>query len=160
MRRLFLLLGIITILAAGATTATAAKRPLGVRGGYSMDPGQVFFGVHTWLDKPAPEIWLVPNIELGFGDDVTVFSIALAGRYRIYRHDMADFKPYLGAEVGYYTWMFSDNLGGGSDGKAALSLLGGLEKRLDPGRNLFFELRLGLSDYTPDVKFTAGLTFF
>ena len=35
-----------------------------------------------------------------------------------------------------------------------------MKKQLDQKKELFFELEVGLSDYTADLKLMAGLNFF
>jgi len=150
----------LLLVALSVGAASAAGRPLGLRAGYSLDPNQITIGLHTRLDKPTPEIRLYPNMEIGFGDDITLFSVGLAGRYRIYNHELHGYEPYLGLEAGFNSLHYSDDHGGGSDGKAVVSLLGGLQKTLSLERRIFFEMKLGLSDYAPDVKLIAGMTLF
>jgi hypothetical protein len=160
MKRYDLALICLMILSISAVQATARSHPLGVRGGLSFEPDQAFIGIHTQLEKPSPDWVLIPSAEIGFGNDVTLFSLALAGRYLIHGHNMADFKPFVGGEAGFNSYHFDNGNFSSTNTELALGVLGGLEKRLDQRRNLFFEIRLGLTDYAPDIKLAVGLTFF
>jgi hypothetical protein len=127
----------------------------GPRGGVTINPDQVHFGVHFDLGDLAPRLMLIPNAEIGFGDNLTVLTPAFEVDYRFY-DNWGSWNPYAGAGIGpVFAWYD----GGGSNTDLGLTIQGGLARQLSskPGF-MFFEIKVGLADY-PDVKFTVGWDF-
>ena len=156
MRRLCLL--IIASCALFVSTASA-QRPAGFhgwgpRGGVTIDPDQAHVGAHFDLGDLAPRLMLFPNVEIGFGDDVTVLAPMFEVDYR-FTDNWGTWSPYLGGGLGpVFAW--SD---GRSRTEVGLTIQGGIARQLSskPGF-MFFEFKVGLIDY-PDVKFTIGWNF-
>ena len=146
MKKLFLL---TTVLCLAATGASAGD--IGLRAGLTSGPDQFHIGAHTDLGTVLPPLRLVPNVEIGFGDNLTLVS--LNGDF-IY--DFAGSPFGAGGEIAMQFWNFD---GGGSDTELGLSALGNYRLGLSNGKTLLLEIKIGLMD-APDFKATVGYTFF
>ncbi|MDO9173017.1 MAG: hypothetical protein Q7W29_14425 [bacterium] len=157
------ILFLTTALVLVAGVAAAGPMAFGPRAGYvdAVDGG-FFVGGHVKGLNITPEIALVPNVEIAFFDGLKLFSFAADANYSFVEADLSGFTPYVGGEIGMHMFKFDDVPAGIDDSytKMGISVLGGLEKSLDETKSLMFELKIGLSDYAPDMKFTVGLTFF
>lgn len=130
----------------------------GVRAGLSSDPDQVYGGVHFNLGEFAKDVRFRPTMEIGFGDDLTVLQM-LAEVHYIFSN-VRVWKPYLGGGLGLtYVNYDKDHPGDDSETKVSLNPIGGIETILNQGAKLFFELKLGLTDEDPDIKFGVGLNW-
>jgi hypothetical protein len=126
----------------------------GPRGGVTIDPDQAHVGAHFDLGDLAPRLMLFPNVEIGFGDDVTVLAPMFEVDYR-FTDSWGTWSPYLGGGLGpVFAW--SD---GSSSTDVGLTIQAGIARQLSsqPGF-MFFEFKVGLIDY-PEVKFTIGWNF-
>lgn len=122
----------------------------GVRAGVSVDPDQFYVGAHVETTPLVERLVFRPNIEVGFGDDVTLaaFNFEVAWKF-----------PQRGGPWGFYAgggpainWYLVS--GPGDDAKPGFNFLGGLENR----RGFFFEFKVG-ADNSPNFKFGVGMTF-
>jgi hypothetical protein len=128
-------------------SAAAAQGP-GVRAGASVDPDQFYVGGHYETQPLVERLHFRPNVELGFGDDVTavgmnfefVYKVPVEGPWSLY----AGGGPALN--------IYSVNEDSFTD--AGLNFLFGVET----SQGLFFELKLGAID-SPDLKFGVGYTW-
>ncbi len=157
------ILFLATALVLVAGVAAAGPMAFGVRGGYAdAGDGGFFVGGHVKGLNITPEIDLVPNVEVAFFDGVSLYSFAADANYSFKEADLGGYTPYAGAEIGMHMYSWDTVMAGADDSytKMGISILGGLEKSLDESKSLMFELKIGISDYAPDMKFTAGLTFF
>jgi hypothetical protein len=157
------ILFLTTALMLVAGVAAAGPMAFGVRGGYAdFGTGGLFVGGHVKGLEITPEIALVPNVEASFLDGIDVYSFAADANYSFKEADMGGFTPYVGGEIGLHIIKYDVAFLGLDDSfnKMGISILGGLEKNLDDSKALMFELKIGISDWAPDMKFTAGLTFF
>lgn len=147
-----------------ASTAFAATNPFGVRGGLASSPDQLILGAHMQVYDLSPEAKIVPNVELGFGDDWTFYSVNAALLYSFLSSDMSGFKPYVGGELGLNKVSYDIEYAGFSESydetKAVINAVAGLKKMLNDRQELRLEFKLGLSDWAHDFKVLAGLTFF
>lgn len=132
-----------------ATSAHSAE--LGLRAGGTIDPDQFHVGAHINLGHVLPPLRLVPNLEVGFGDNHTVWA---------FNGDLIyDFKnsPFgAGGELGLNVINHS---GHGSDTHLGFSLLGDYTLAFNNGNSLLLEIKFGVLD-APDFKATVGYTFF
>ncbi len=150
----------LLLLALATTPATAELGSYGVRGGISLTPDQFFIGAHMRAYEFTPEVAVRPNVEVGFGDDLTLIGFGAAVDYAFKQANWNGYTPYAGGELGIMRWSWDNNgLGDGSDSGLALSGLGGVRKAIASGRDLCFELKVGLSDHAPDFKIFAGIDF-
>jgi len=131
-------------------------RGWGPRLGVSFKPDQVYFGAHLDFGNFAQHVRFQPNLEIGFGDDITLFAINAEAAYRFAsRWDV--WTPYLGGGIGAN--IVDVNNGNGSNTDFGASVLGGIEKGLANGSRFFVEAKLGLAD-APDLKLGVGWTFY
>ena len=131
-------------------------RGWGPRVGLTMDPDQVHVGAHMDYGVFGPRVRFQPNVEVGFGEDITLVAFNFEAAYR-FRDRWDAWTPYLGGGLGLNWWNYDryDD----SDTDVGASLLGGIERGLKSGNRFFIEAKLGLAD-SPDAKFTAGWTFY
>jgi len=138
-----------------ATTESAStsnsSSGIGLRAGLTSGPDQFHFGAHIDLGQVLAPMRLVPNIEIGLGDNVT--NISLNGDL-IY--DFAGTPFGVGGELAL---QYVDHEAAGSDTELGMSALGNYRLGLDNGKTLLFEIKFGLMD-APDFKFTVGYSFF
>lgn len=161
------ILASVALLVASALPASAAEMGLrgwGPRVGLAADPDQVLLGAHFDVGDVAPRLRMVPNVQLGIGDDATVLEGTLPLHY-VFGKTGAGFAPYAGGGLAV-AWIDvdrDDGPGNGndyddSDVELGVKAIGGLEWNLG-GRNRFLvELSLGIGDLH-DFQVVAGWTF-
>ena len=156
----------VALLALIATPALAAKNPIGVRGGLSSSPDQFFVGGQMYLNELSPDLWLVPKVDAGFGDDFTFIYVFGTVLYSFATTDLSGFTPYAGGGAGITFWSWDAPAGfsatGIDDSGSEFGITGivGMKKKMESGKELGFELEIGLSDYTADFKAGAYINFF
>jgi hypothetical protein len=142
-------------------TAFGNRRPVGVHGigprlGLTVNPDQFHVGVHFDLGDLANNLMMQPNLEIGFGDNITTVAPSFEVDYR-FRPDWGAWTPYLGGGAGpvFYSWKH-----GGSSSKLGVYLQFGIGKGSSGSQSghFFLEGKLGLAD-APDFKATVGWTF-
>ncbi|MCB1151956.1 hypothetical protein KDK88_10415 [bacterium] len=157
-------LTVLLLLLLAASTAVAGANPFGVRGGIASSPDQLVLGAHMQVYDLSPEAKIVPNVELGFGDDWTIYSVNAALLYTFLSSDMSGFKPYVGGELGInklsYDLEFEGFSASVDETKLVINGVAGVKKMLNDRQELRLEFKLGLSDWANDFKVLAGLTFF
>ena len=160
MKRLAVFLVAAGVLAAAVPAFAAAPVRWGLRGGATIDPDQVYFGVHLDAGELFPHGHFVPNLEFGFGDHTTLIALNPELVYRFEPAGGSDWGFYAGGGLGvnFYSWDTGWHNGSGSDTLLGLNLLGGATRRLRSGNDLFFEVKLGLAD-SPTGKIGVGVTF-
>jgi opacity protein-like surface antigen len=155
---------ICALFATAACAAPAsAETAWGLRGGVTFDPDQVHVGAHLNAGELFENGYFLPNLEIGFGDNLTVVALNPELVYRFTKRGSTPWGFYVGGGLGinFVSWDDGDFPGRGdtSDTDLGLNILGGMSRRLSQGNDFFVELKLGLAD-SPDAKITAGLTFF
>jgi len=127
----------------------------GPRVGVTIDPDQVHGGVHFDMGDLARRLMLLPNAEIGFGDNLTVLTAMFEVDYR-FRDTWGSWNPYVGGGLGPVFYWYD---GGGDNTEFGLTVQGGIAKQLgsQPGF-MFLEMKVGLAD-SPDVKFSIGWNF-
>ena len=147
MKRPLLFATLVACLMFFATPAYAQS--FGVRAGASANPDQFFFGGHYETRPLMEHLTFRPNIEVGFGDDVTLVAFNIEFAYWI---DLKNkpWKVYLGGGPAANLYD-SDNE---TDLQGGFNLMVGAQHR----GGLFGEFKVGLID-SPDVKFTVGYAF-
>ena len=150
-RAAFALLAAAWMVSAGSVTSASAQDGPGLRAGLSADPDQFFFGGH-YVTKPIwDRVRFQPNVEAGFGDDLTV--VAFNVEFAYWMPIGADWHAYVGG--GPAMNLFSANgKGDDEDVGAGLTILAGFRRR----GGLFFEMKVGAFD-SPDFKLAVGYTF-
>lgn len=160
MKRIFLCL--LAVLIAGAGTAQA-ETAWGIRGGATFDPDQVHVGVHMNGGELFTDGWFIPNVEVGFGDNMTLIAVNPELVYKFNKRSSSDWGFYIGAGLGlnFSSWDndYDNGDGDNSETELGVNFLGGMSRKLSAGNDLFFELKLGAAD-SPEAKVTVGLTFY
>ena len=143
-------LGVLALLVWLAPAVASAQVAAGVRAGVSIDPDQFYIGGHIETDPLVERLVFKPNVEVGFGDDVTLaaFNFEFVWKF-VRRRSEWGFFAGGGPAINLY-----QREGPGDDAEAGFNILAGLENR----RGLFFEFKLGVAD-SPDFKFGVGFTF-
>lgn len=128
----------------------AAAQDGGVRGGLTVDPDQFYFGGHLETSPLVDRLYFRPNVEVGFGNDLTLLAANMEFVYKL--PSRGGWGIYAGGGPALNVYMFDgeDN----SETDAGLNLLVGVES----SRGLFFEFKMGVID-SPDFKFGVGWTF-
>jgi len=155
MKKALLAALILTLL---ASSAWAAKPPLGLRAGYTSwkSTKQFHFGAHARLGELFPSVHFTPNLEMGFGDNMTV--IAANG-------DLAySFTELVNDPLGLYaggslSLIYTKPHSFESDFNLGLSGLAGVTWKFGNGNEGLAEVRFGILD-SPGFKATLGYTFF
>ena len=157
-------MGIVTLaLFALVAVPAAADTAWGPRAGITFDPDQIHVGLHVDAGELFPDGFFVPNVEIGFGDDITTIAINPELIYRFLKRTRSDWGFYIGAGLGinHYSWDTPEGFNGDdSDTELGMNILGGMSRKLGSGNEFLVELKLGVTDEMPDAKVTAGLTFF
>ena len=140
-------LGLVCWLVPALASAQIAP---GVRAGVSVDPDQVYVGAHIETAPLVERLVFRPNVEVGFGDNVTLaaFNFEFAWKFP---QRTGQWGFYAGGGPAINMYQVS---GPGDDTKPGFNFFGGLENR----RGLFFEFKVG-ADNSPDFKFGVGVTF-
>lgn len=133
-------------------------RGWGPRGGLSVNPDQFYVGAHLDFGNFARHVRFQPNVELGLGEDVNLFTVNAEAAYR-FSETWDVWTPYLGGGLGMNFKSFEHGGGDDSETDLGVNLLGGIEKGLDNGDRFFVEGKLSLND-VPDVKIGVGWTFY
>jgi len=165
MVRLSLAVILLSVLAARASAQDPGYKGWGPRVGITLDPDQIHLGAHVDFGHFAEHVRFQPSIEAGFGDDVILGAFQFDAVYR-FRTAWEAWSPYLGGGpvLAIVDFDHDDVHGRGLDDdhtetEAGLNIVGGIERGLSGGDRFFLEARIGLID-APDLKFTAGWTFF
>ncbi len=140
--------------------AAQAETAWGLRGGITSDPDQVHVGLHVVGGELFNNGWFIPNVEVGFGDDLTLIALNPELVYKFSKRGGADWGFYIGGGLGVNFMSWDNNVpGDDSDTKVGINFLGGMTRKLSAGNDFFLELKLGAQD-SPDAKVTAGFTFY
>jgi hypothetical protein len=154
LKRLVLVIALGALTAVPAAHADATIGGVGPRIGLSIDPDQLVLGGQMIIGELAPDLTFDPNIEFGFGDNVTVVAMNFDLHYHFTLEGTA-WRPYAGGGLGLN---FIDVDGGGSDTEVGLNIVGGAGVPTQSGNRFFGELRLGIGDI-PEIKLVAGWNF-
>jgi len=132
--------------------AGAQLNAVGPRLGISSKPDQFVMGGQLEFGPFSKSFTITPNLELGFGDDVTTVQMNADGNYHF---DIQEtWNPYVGMGLGL---AFYDG-DGGSQTEFGANIIGGLRFKLRDASAIFTELRIGIADL-PDLKVVAGWNF-
>lgn len=153
---LAIMFGLLCTLPALAANRGVGFKGIGPRGGLTLNPDQIHFGGHIDFGDLADNLMMLANLEVGFGDDLTVVAPTFEVDYR-FRSDWGAWTPYLGGGIGP---IFYSADGGGSGSELALYMQAGIGRgsAMSQSGHFFLEGKLGLID-APDGKITVGWTF-
>jgi len=138
----------------GGPVATA----WGPRIGFGGSPDQLLLGAQLELGEMAPDLTIIPNVEIGVGDNVTTLSLSGDVHYH-FRVQSSAWRPYVGAGLTFIHASI-DAPPGFDDSSTDLgaTLIGGAIVPTRSGSRFFTELHLGLGD-VHDFKLMAGWNF-
>jgi hypothetical protein len=162
MIRKLMLASTLVLLAATAPAAHAASPVVtaaGPRVGVSLDPDQLVVGGQLSLAGFARDWSFDPNLELGFGDHMTVIAFNLDAYYHL-RLSGSDWRPYLGAGLGanFLSWDEPFGTRDHSHTEIGLNAVAGFSIPAGSGDSWFTELRFGVGDI-PTLKIVGGFNF-
>ncbi len=149
---------LIPALASADAYTDVGFRGWGPRVGLSVNPDQVHFGAHLDFGQFAKHIRFQPNVELGFGDDIDLFTVNAEAAYR-FSQQWDVWSPYLGGGLGANIKRYDKSIDKDTETDLGVNVLGGIEKGLSSGDRFFVEGKFSLND-VPDVKVTVGWTFY
>ena len=141
------LLGLVVL-----SSVPAAAQDAGLRGGLSVDPDQGYFGGHLETSPLVDRLYFRPNVEVGFGDDLTLIAANMEFVYKFTTRRA--WNVYAGAGPALNVYMFDGEGDDDSDTEAGFNILVGVEQ----ARGLFFEFKIGAID-SPELKFGVGYTW-
>jgi hypothetical protein len=150
---------LVPTFAAAQSDSDIGFRGWGPRLGVTSGPDQVHFGVHADFAGDSEHLRLQPNFELGIGDDQTIGAINMEAAYR-FSSTYTNWSPYVGGGVGLNIIGSDEGLTDNTDTEAGINAIVGLDKGLSSGDRFFAESKFGLTGQTPDLKLTAGWTFY
>jgi hypothetical protein len=148
----------------GATVARATPETdvgfagWGPRIGASLEPDQIFFGVHLDYGNFGRHVRFQPNLELGLGDHVKLFTLNAEIVYRL-NSTWEAWSPYLGLGIGANIKSVDSDGSNNSQTDMGINLIGGFEKGFYSGNRFFVETKISVND-VPDIKVAIGWTFF
>ncbi|HXV74959.1 MAG TPA: hypothetical protein VD788_01470 [Candidatus Polarisedimenticolaceae bacterium] len=161
---------VTAVLLAGLTAAPLGAQtgigdeasPWGLRVGLATDPDQVVGGVNFLETPVATNLFIVPNAEIGFGDD----AIVLTGTAPVHYRFVVDgsIRPYAGGgvTVGWIDIDLPDNANPNADDDGEFEIAfrgtGGIIWRLNSGTEMFAELNLIAGDLY-DAQVMLGWRF-
>ncbi len=129
----------------------AAAQAPGVRAGVSVDPDQFYLGGHFDSGPLVDRLHFRPNLEVGFGDDLTLIAINFEFVYKFPTPGPWNLYAGAGPAINIYSFDFN---GDDTETEPGFNFLFGAEH----ARGLFFEIKVGAID-SPDLKFGVGWTF-
>jgi hypothetical protein len=132
------------------SASRASAQAVGVRAGVSGDPNQFYLGIHAETDELADHLRFRPNLEVGFGDNVTLAALNFEFAYEVQQKKRSDWNLYIGAGPALNIYRSS----GTSQSEGGFNILIGLAHK----GGLFTELKVGAIN-SPSVKFGVGYTF-
>jgi hypothetical protein len=127
-----------------------SAQSLGIRAGVSADPDQFFLGGHVETRPLVESLTFRPNLEVGFGDDVTLVAANLEFVYSVPIRQQP-WRLYFGGGPAANFYSDRGQGDGGSDVGGGFNILIGAQH----SRGLFTELKVGTID-SPDIKFAVG----
>jgi len=145
--RLSFVLGLIVF-----ASSPAYAQDGGIRGGISVDPDQFYFGGHLETSPLIDRLYFRPNVEVGFGDDLTLIAANMEFVYKFTTR--RPWNLYAGGGPALNIYMFDNDGDDDSETEAGVNILVGVEQ----AKGLFFEFKIGVVD-SPDFKFGVGYTW-
>lgn len=142
------------IIFAASNTTAAPSKTFGIRAGFGLDPDQIAFGLQSRSGELLPNVRFAPSIDVGFGDNLTVFS---ANGDLLVPLAPPDSRSafFLG---GGPTLSYIDPKVGDGDTELGISLVAGLKLPFGNSHNWTLEGRYGIGDI-PEVRVMIGILF-
>ncbi|MGH7731640.1 MAG: hypothetical protein ACRENJ_10375 [Candidatus Eiseniibacteriota bacterium] len=160
LKRLVVSCALAALLPLTARAQGPIQSSYGFRAGFSSSPDQLVLGGQMSIGEVAPNLSFDPNVELGFGDNVTIIAFNLDMHYHFALYN-SSWRPYLGAGAGINHIQFDLPPGFSDDSvtKVAGSFILGAGVPTRSGNRFFTELKVGLGDWASDFKVLVGWNF-
>lgn len=160
LKRLVVLCALGALLPLTAHAQGPMESSFGFRGGFSSSPDQLVLGGQMSVGEVAPNLSFDPNVELGFGDNVTILAFNMDMHYHFALYN-SSWRPYLGGGAGINHIQFDLPPGFGDESvtKVAGSFILGAGVPTRSGNRFFTELKVGLGDWASDFKMLVGWNF-
>jgi hypothetical protein len=129
-----------------------AQTRVGVRGGISADPEQIYFGGHVDASEIVERFWFRPNVEVGFGDSRTLATFNAEFVYRITTRK--EWNPYFGGGPALVLQTVRSGGRRDTDVGPGFNFVAGIEQN----RGLMAEIKIGALD-SPGFKLGIGWTW-
>jgi len=161
LKRIVVLCALSALLPLSALAQGPVVNSYGLRAGFSTDPDQLVLGGQMSIGEVAPSLTFDPNVELGFGDNVTIIAFNLDMHYHF---DLSNstWTPYAGAGAGINLIQVDlpPGVGDNSFTRVSGSFILGAAVPTQSGNRFFGEMKLGLgSSATSDLKLLVGWNF-
>ncbi len=98
----------------------------GIRGGISVDPDQFYFGGHLETSPLIDRLYFRPNVEVGFGDDLTLIAANMEFVYKFTTR--RPWNLYAGGGPALNVYMFDGDGDNDSETEAGVNFLVGVEQ--------------------------------
>lgn len=149
-----LLTVLVTLCLAVPATAEMGFYGWGPRLGFADDPDQIVVGIHQDFGEFVRNLRFQPNLEAGFGDDVTTISATIPVHYRF--TGLASTTPYVGGGI-LLAWINREKPRGNDDSEFQINpvLVGGAEWKIGSRNDLLLELHIAGGDAF-DLKLVVG----
>src|SRR4029450_7206222 len=102
----------------------AVAQDAGIRGGISVDPDQFYVGGHLETPPLVDRLYFRPNLEVGFGDDLTLIAANMEFVYKFSRNRAMNLYAGAGPALNIF---LTDGDGDNSDTEAGFNFLVGME---------------------------------
>jgi len=160
-KRIVVLCALGALLPLTALAEGSVMSSYGLRAGFSTDPDQLVLGGQMSIGEVAPNLSFDPNIELGFGDNVTIMAFNLDMHYHF---DLSNstWRPYVGAGAGINLIQLDLPPGFPDDSFTRVNgaFIVGASVPTQSGNQFFSEMKLGLgTNATSDFKLLVGWNF-
>ena len=144
----------------------ARRWRLGVRGGVTLDPELVMFGVHSQMGPIfSRNVFFRPNADFSFGEVTDMIALNLEAVYRFPTPSRREWATYVGAgpSLNFIHQSFQTSSGqgrqisfGNFDYETGFNILMGLQNR----SNTFFEVKTSLwASPAPVLRLIVGHSF-
>ena len=145
LRHRFVVLSFVT---ATLFAVPAFAQEVGIRAGVSANPDQFYFGGHFETPALVDRLHFRPNIEIGVGNNVTLYAFNVEFAYHI--PTGSNWYTYVGAGPALNLYKVRGN----TNSQGGFNLLVGVQHQ----GGLFAEVKAGLAD-SPDFKVAVGYAF-
>jgi len=129
-------------------------RNFGLQAGIGFEPDQFVVGAQGRAGEIVPNVYLAPSIELGFGDDISVYSGSFDAVVNLSPPNSRS-AFYVG---GGPTLSYLNPKVGDGDTELGVGLLAGVKLPFGNSNNWNIEARYGIGDI-PEIRVLAGVLF-
>jgi hypothetical protein len=144
---------LVTVLVFVCAYPAMAQSRSGVRAGISADPEQFYIGGHVDLKEVVERFWFRPNVEVGFGDGLTLATFNGEFVYLL-KARTKEWTPYFGGGPAFVLGTFHNASGRHTDTGPGFNFVGGIQQQ----KGWLAEVKIGAMD-SPSFKLGVGWTW-